>query len=210
MARKKKYDYFAAFEAQMDLAIEEADLLNKVVKHFETAEDIADVIPQAHEIEHKADSINHETYAAIAADFITPIDRDDIVAIASALDDIVDDTESVIHLFYMFDVHFMHHDVDGVVKIIRKSCESLKLALHEFVNAKKEKKKFRQAVEKVNELEESADELYEQNVHKLYTVDADNPLRVMVWTRIFDALETIVDDCEHVADLLSSIAVTNS
>ena len=47
-------------------------------------------------------------------------------------------------------------------------------------------------------------------MHKLYTVDKENPLRVVVWSRIFDRVEDVADDCEHVADLISMILVTNS
>lgn len=58
MPRKKKYDYFAAFEKQMDYAMQEVDLLISVVENFETAEKLAEVIPLAHEIEHAADEVN--------------------------------------------------------------------------------------------------------------------------------------------------------
>ena len=209
MARKKKYDYFAAFEQQMDFAIQEADLLIEVVENFTDAEAVSQYIPRAHAIEHQADLVNHATYDALAADFITPIDREDILAIAVALDDIVDDIEEIIHQFYAMNVHFIHRDVVEVIKLIQKSCESLKVAVHEFVS-KKTKKKFHQAVAEVNEYEEKADELYEQMMHKLYTVDYNNPVRVLVWTRLFDKVEDIADDCEHVADLLGTIAITNS
>jgi uncharacterized protein Yka (UPF0111/DUF47 family) len=90
MTRKQKYDYFKAFENQTDIALAEADLLIKTIQDFTTAEAVRDIMPDAHELEHKGDEINHATYTAIAVDFITPIDRDDILGISKSLVDIID------------------------------------------------------------------------------------------------------------------------
>ena len=208
MARKQKYDYFKAFERQADLALQEADLLIDVIENFTTAEAVREVIPKAHEIEQRADEINHETYMAIAKSFITPIDRDDILAIAGALDDVIDDIEDIINLFYMMDVHFMHKDIIGVAHLLRKSCEALKLAMSEFPDFRKSAA-FSQAIISVNDFEEQADELHEKLMHNLFTVDAENPMRVVVWSRIFLKLENCCDGCEHVADVLSTVLLKN-
>lgn len=209
MPRKRKYDYFAAFVQQMEYAVQEADLLIEVVNNFEGSEGVKKYLPFAHDIEHKADEINHLTYAALAADFITPIDREDIMAVAVALDDIVDDIEEAIRLFYILNVNHMHHDVVKVVALVRQSCEALQVALTEFVS-RKTKKKFHQAIKDVSMYEEQADDLHEVLITRLYREDADNPMRVMKWTQVFGKVEDAADDCEHVADLLESIAITSS
>ena len=64
---------------------------------------------KAHAIEHKGDDINHDIFRNVATDFITPIDREDIIGLAQALDTIIDELEEVIQRFYMYDV-FMHKD----------------------------------------------------------------------------------------------------
>lgn len=209
MARKQKYDYFKAFENQVDVALQEADLLIDVIDNFTTAEAVRAIIPRAHELEHQGDQINHETYMAIAVDFITPIDRDDILKLAQALDNITDSIEDVIHMFYTMDVHFMHHDTKSTALLVRSSCEALKRAMCDFKNFKKSET-FKQSLIDVNTYEEQADELYEQMTRKLYTVDADNPLRVIVWSRIFGMIEQCNDACETAADLMSTIVLKNS
>lgn len=209
MARKARYDYFKAFENQVDIALAEADLLIEVIENFTTAEAVSELLPRAHELEHQGDQINHDTYTALAVDFITPIDRDDIIQIAQLLDDIIDYIEDVIRMFYVMDVHFMHHDIVAVAHLIKKSCEALKVAMREFKNFKKSAT-FKRVLVEVNDYEEQADHLYDEMLHKLYTVDADNPMRVIVWSRIFSKMEKCSDACEHVADTMSSVLLKNS
>lgn len=209
MTRKQKYDYFKAFENQTDIALAEADLLIKTIQDFTTAEAVRDIMPDAHELEHKGDEINHATYTAIAVDFITPIDRDDILGISQSLDDIIDDIEDVIQLFYMMDIHFMHKDAIGMAELIKKSCESLKVAMEEFSNFKKSPL-FKQSIVDVNSYEEDADELYAKLIRNLHTIDKDNPMRVLVWSRIFSKMEKCSDACEHVADAMGTVLLKNS
>ena len=108
MARKKKYDYFKTFEEQAKTVIEEAELLVEVIENFSSADDIKAVLPKAHEIENRGDQLNHENYNAVAVDFVTPIDREDLIDISSSLDSIIDQMEETIMEFYMLHIHSMH------------------------------------------------------------------------------------------------------
>lgn len=209
MSRKPKYDYFHAFEKQAHLAIAEADLLIKVVEGFTTADAVHEFMPAAHQLEHEGDEINHETFTAIAIDFITPIDRDDIMNVSQALDDVIDSIEDVITQFYMMDIHFMHKDAIDMVRILKKNCESLLEATTAFSNFKKSSA-FKKAIVDVNTYEEEADQLYVKLIRNLHTIDRENPMRVLVWSRIFSKMEVSNDACEHVADLMSSILLKNS
>lgn len=209
MSRKPKYDYFEAFEKQADLAIQEADLLIKVVEGFTSADAVREVMPEAHRFEHQGDEINHETFTAIAVDFITPIDRDDIMDVSQALDDVIDSIEDVITQFYMMDIHFMHKDAIDMVSILKKNCESLHEATEAFSDFKNSAA-FKKAIVDVNSYEEEADQLYIKLIRNLHTVDRENPMRVLVWSRIFSKMEVSNDACEHVADLMSSILLKNS
>ena len=89
--RHHKYDYFSAFESLSELAVDEADLLIKAIEDFSTAEALKETMEKAHAIEHKGDDINHDIFRNVATDFITPIDREDIIGLAQALDTIIDE-----------------------------------------------------------------------------------------------------------------------
>lgn len=208
MAKKGKFNYFDAFEQQVDIASEEADLLIEVIESFTSAGELRDVLERAHEVEHRGDLVHHEILNAVSVDFITPIEPGDIIELADDLDDIIDSIEGIIQRFYMFDVHFMHEHAIEFAHIIQKSLKALRKSMGSFREFKKVKK-IRAMVEDVNQLEEQADGLYIEAIRQLYTTDAENAVRVEVWSRLFDRLEAACDSCKTVADTMSTILLKN-
>ena len=208
MGRKHKFDYFGAFEQHSKLAVAESALLVETIEQFTEASALEENTQKAHEIEHEGDTINHKIFKTVATDFITPIDREDIIEMCQALDDIVDDIEDVMLRFYMYDIHFMHDQAIEFAKLIQGSCEALDKAMVDFRNFKKSKT-FKQLIVDVNTYEEEADRLYLKVIRKLHTEDNDNPMRVLVWSQIFDRMEKCCDACEHVADTMSTILLKN-
>jgi len=89
-----------------------------------------------------------------------------------------------------------------------KSVKALRKSMSTFREFKKVKK-IRAMVEDVNQLEEQADALYLKTIRNLYTVDAENAVRVEVWSRLFERLEGTVDACETAADTMASIMLKN-
>ena len=208
MAKKGKFNYFDAFEQQVDIATELSDVLIEAIENFSTAEEMQPVLDKAHEIEHNGDMVNHMILTNVAADFITPIEREDIIELAQNLDDVSDMIEGVLQRFYMFDIHFMHPQAIEFASIIKKSLKALRKSMGTFREFKKVKK-IRSMVEDVNQLEEQADALYVETIRHLYTVDAANAVRVEVWSRLYDRLEGTVDACEVVADTMANIMLKN-
>ena len=208
MAKKPKFDYFEAFEDQVDIATEVADVLIEAIENFTSAEDLRETLEKAHEIEHRGDEVNHEIRVNVAADFITPIERADILELAQDLDDVTDMLEGILQRFYMFDIHYMHPQAIEFAQIIRKSLKALRKSMSTFREFKK-LKKIRAMVEDVNNLEEQADDLYVEVIRHLYTDESENAVRVEVWSRLFDRLEATVDACEIVADTMSTIVLKN-
>lgn len=208
MARKDRFDYFDAFERQTELAVREADILIEAVDTFTDAESLFDVMKRAHELEHQGDEITHSVFKAVATDFITPIEREDIIELVHMLDTIIDYIEDVLQRFYMYDVHFMHKDAREFACLIKKSCEALDRAMEDFRNFKKSKT-FKQRIIDVNTYEEEGDQLFMHVIRKLHTIDRENPMRVLVWSQIFERMERCCDACEHVADTMNNILLKN-
>ncbi len=211
MARKKKYNYFSAFEEQTTIALQEADLLHQVLSEYDKAETLAssDILDRAHEIENEGDKVNHRTYKALATDFITPFDREDIIDISSSLDNIIDQLESTLRLVYMMDVHVVHDSAHALVDCIINSLKALLVLEKEFPNFKKSGK-FKHAVEDVNSYEEQADDVYMHSMRHLFANESDDPIHVIKWSRIFDKLEDCCDACEHVCDVMETVILKNS
>lgn len=208
MGKKHKFDYFSAFERLSELAVEEADLLIETIESFTSADQLKDVMEKAHAIEHKGDLVNHDIFQNVATDFITPIEREDIIALAQNLDTIIDFIEDVMQRFYMYDVHIMHKDALEFAHIIKKACKALNKAMEDFRNFKKSKK-VKDLIIEVNTREEEADQLLMHVIRDLHTVDRENTMRVMVWSQIFNRMEKCADATEHAADVMSTILLKN-
>ena len=209
MAKKHKYDYFDAYEELSDLAVQEASVLVRAMENFTDAAALRAVLDEAHALEHAGDMINHDIYKHVGNDFMPPFDREDIVALAGALDEILDEIEDVLQYFYMFDIHQIPEDALRFATLIRKSCKAVDAAMEDFRNFKKSKT-FKQLIVDVNTYEEEADRLYLKVIRKLHTEDNDNPMRVLVWSQIFDRMEKCCDACEDVADVIESVIMKNT
>ena len=204
-----KFDYFDTFVKQAEVCLEEAKLLVEVVEGFTSSEGLEGVTARAHEVEHRGDLLNHAVYNNIATDFITPIERDDLLAIAQCLDEVTDNIEEVMWAFYMYDIRQMRPEAKEFSAIIQKSCEALNTAIREFKNYKKSVN-LRPQLVAVNDCEEEGDRLFFTAMRRLYVEDADNPMRVLVWSRLFNSLEKCCDSCEHVADVVATALLKNS
>ena len=209
MVRKKRrnFDYFEAFEKQTELACKEAKLLIEAIENFEDTKDFSVVMEKAHKLEHSGDMISHDIYTAIARDFVPPIDREDILALAESLDNVLDYIEAVVQRFYMYNVEEMHEGALEFAQTIYKSCKGLRAAMKEFSNFKKSS--IKDKVIEVNDLEEEADELFMNLMRRLYGKDA-LCMEVVVWTQIYSRMESCADACERVADLMNSIVIKNA
>lgn len=209
MAKKEKLDYFSAFEELTHLAVEEADLLIQTIEEYTTPENLVPRMKEAHELEHRGDMINHKIFTSIATDFITPLEREDLVGITQNLDDVLDYLEDVFQCFYMYDIQFMQEDALEFAKLIKKSCEALDTAMTNFRDFKKSRA-YRQYIVQVNDFEEEGDALYLQTIRKIFTTYRDKPLVAFVWAEIFGRMEKCSDATEHVADVMSSVYLKNS
>ncbi len=152
--------------------------------------------------------MNHEILTSVSVDFITPIERADIIELAQNLDDITDIIEGIIQRLYMFDVQSIEPQAFEFAQIIKKSLKALRKSMDNFREFKKVKK-IHAMVQEVNDLEEQADELYMKTIRCLYTVSSANATRLEVWSRLFDRLEAAVDACEAVADTMENIMLKN-
>ena len=208
MGKKNRFDYFDAFEKQTELAVQEAQILIEAIDEFTDAQGLFKVMERAHEIEHEGDQITHAVFKAVATDFMTPIEREDIIELVYMLDTILDYIEDVVQRFYMYDVHLMYPDAHELACLFKKSCEALDRAMEDFRNFKKSKT-FKQRIIDVNTYEEEGDQLFMHVIRRLHTDDRENPMRVLVWSQIFERMERCCDACEHAADTMNNILLKN-
>ena len=204
---KKKSNYYEMFVAIAEDAIKAAQYLEKTVKDFNPAK-TEKMAKSMHEIEHGADLKKHELMKTLADEFMTPIEREDIVTLAWELDDVLDYIEEVFQLFFMFNIQEMRPQAIDFADLIVRSTTAMKVCFDEFHNFRRSQTIGGKIIE-VNVVEELADVLYMKAMRDLYTKEKD-PVKVNAWGIIFDKLEKTCDRCEHVADTIESVIMKNT
>lgn len=163
---------------------------------------------EIHVIEHRADTEKHEMMKKLVREFITPIEREDIIELAQQIDEVTDKIEDVLMRLYMFRIFTLREEALGFSSVIVQCCDALKQAMKELHNFHKSATIHDHIVE-VNKLEEDGDKLYMEAVHTLYATSKD-PVEIMTWVELFDRFEKCCDACEHVANVIESIIMKNS
>ncbi len=204
---KKKFDYFNYFKDVSDIICEAADYLYATFSNFDPGK-LREELDLMHEIEHKADCAKHQMMKLLAHEFITPIEREDIVALAQCLDTVVDSMEDVLLRIYMFNVTVLREDAVGCAKIITKCAKELDKVIAEFKNFKNSNS-IREAIVVVNNYESEGDRILVEGVHAIAASSASDR-ELFAWTDIYEQLELCLDACEDVTDIIESVIMKNT
>jgi predicted phosphate transport protein (TIGR00153 family) len=159
------------------------------------------------EYEHKGDSMVHEVIKDLNNAFITPIEREDILALTMSMDDVLDELEHCAALFEMYSI--VHAD-EYMVKFIG----ALKQCTYEIETAidlltSKKLQEIRKNAIKIKDLEAICDNILRQSIKNLFTVEKD-PIRIIQFKEIYESLEEVADHCQSVANTLETIVMKNA
>jgi predicted phosphate transport protein (TIGR00153 family) len=193
--------FYADFAAMADQLRNGARLLEQM---FASEPPIADKAHEIKEVEHKCDFLTHEIIKRLNRTFVTPMDREDIHALARALDDVMDAIDNAAALVPLYHVKKLRPGVAEMTKVISQSCDELRAA----VEALERKTGVLERTVEINRLENEADRIHQRAVGQLFEEEKD-PIAVMKWKEILDLLESATDRCEDVANLLENIVVKN-
>ena len=206
MAAKSDSFYFNTFAECAALAGEAAQVLHSVLTQF-NSDEIDEIMWKLHEVEHKADEKKHDMLSALVKAFITPIERDDIIKLSQAIDDITDSVEDVVIQINMDQVKFIRPDSIEFSNLLIRCCKKVEELLEEFRNFKKSKT-IKDIIIEINRLEEEGDQLYISVMKNLHATSKD-PIEIIVWRDIYKAFENVCDYCEDVANIVESIVIGN-
>ncbi len=194
--------YFELFEEAGQNVFLAADLLDRLLATYPDDRALAREILDC---EHQGDRITHDIIDRLNHTFVTPIDREDILALASALDDVVDYTEEVADYLGLYKIEA---PMDQAIKL----AGVLKAAAYQVAEAIPRLRGFRdisvQTVE-INRLENEGDRITREAVASLFDGGID-PMVVIRWKDVFERLEAAIDSTERVANILEGIVIKNS
>ena len=154
------------------------------------------------EIEHKCDFLTHEIIQRLNRTFVTPLDREDIHALARSLDDVMDAIDAAATLVRLYRLESVRFGARELGRTITASTDQVHLALEAM---EKHKALTTNAIE-INRLENEADRVPQLAVSSLFDEERD-PIIVMKWKEALDLLEQATDRCEDVANVLEGVMV---
>jgi uncharacterized protein len=193
--------YFDLLDAAVDNAAAAAVLLSTLLEGFPDSRPLAERIA---ELEHEGDRITHEIIRRLNQDFVTPIDREDLLRLASALDDVVDLIDEVAAFLGLYGVEASMVQADAMARVLVEATRHLALAVHK---AKNFDDISEQTVE-VHRLENDGDAIVRQAIASLFEERID-PMVVIRWKDIFERLEDAIDATERAAFVLEGIIIKN-
>ena len=157
------------------------------------------------EIEHTCDRCTRAIIDRLNRTFVTPLDREDIHALASSLDDVMDAIDAAAAVIRLYKITHVRNGAKPLVDIICESIDGISEALH----ALERRDGVLDAAARIKQLEHEADSVHQDAIVELFDQERD-PIAVIKWKEIFDFLETATDRCEDVANLLEGVVVKHA
>jgi len=195
-------DFYVQFSALAEQLRVGASLLEEMIARDPAVWDKADEIK---EIEHKCDHLTHQIIQRLNKTFVTPLDREDIHALAKSLDDVMDAIDASAKVVRLYKIRSVRFGARELARIVSLSVDEVLLALEALDKRIGVEKR---AVE-INRLENEADRIHEEALRRLFDEERD-PVMIIKWKEILDFLEEATDCCEDVANLLEGVVVKNA
>jgi len=198
----KEREFFDLFEEAGTNIVRAADLLDQMLRAYPERADLArDILI----CEQEGDRITHDIIQRINQTFVTPIDREDIYELASALDDIVDYTEEVADYLGLYKIEAPMEQSQRLAHILLQASRQISEAMPRMRTFKD----ISHYTVEINRLENDGDRVTREAIASLFD-DGIDPMVVLRWKDLFERLENAIDSTERVANILEGIVIRNS
>jgi predicted phosphate transport protein (TIGR00153 family) len=196
---EKFFDDFIALAVEIRRG---ASVLQEMLAPEQPIWDKADEIK---EVEHKCDFLTHEIIQRLHRTFVTPLDREDIHALARSLDDVMDAIDASATIVRLYHIAEVREDARELARIIMASAEQVVKA----IKALERRKGVAEPAVEINRLENEADRAHQAALRRLFEEERD-PIIIIKWKEILDFLEDATDRCEDVANVLEGVVVKHA
>ncbi len=201
----KEEKFFELFRQQANNVVEGARLLRSFLEDHTDAEQKRLKIEM---VESTGDEIAHRIIEKLNTTFITPMDREDIHALASALDDILDFIYASAQRLHLYGIKTITSDAIGLANVILRAAEETATLVDEMEDLRNVKTLKNRWIE-VNRLENEGDRISRQAIAELFENEKD-PIEVIKWKEIYEHLETAIDKCEDAANIVEAVVLKNA
>jgi predicted phosphate transport protein (TIGR00153 family) len=195
-------EFFDLFEEAGTNTVRAADLLDQLLRtwpdHKELSRDLLIC-------EQEGDRITHDLIRKLNNTFVTPIEREDILVLASALDDIVDFTEEAADYLGLYKIEAPMEQAQHLSEVLLQSTRQIAEAIPRLRGFRD----INHYVVEINRLENDGDRIVREAIASLFDGGID-PMVVIRWKDIFERLEAAIDACERVSHILEGIVIKNA
>jgi predicted phosphate transport protein (TIGR00153 family) len=196
----KEEAFFDLFKQAAHNVIEGSRLLKELMEDYAN---VQQKIERIKEVEHIGDGITHDIALRLNQTFLTPLDREDIHDLASALDDILDAVEAVADRFAIYKIAQPTESAIRLGDILYRASVAVGRGVDHIAMSHEEVKEY--GVQ-VNSLENEADRVSRDAISELFEKEA-NPIAVIKWKEIYETFEAGTDRCEDVANVIERIVL---
>lgn len=194
--------FYTLLTAQAAHLVDGAALLAELL---DQGTDRSDLASRMREAEHQADETTHEVVRRVNSTFVTPFDREDIYALSSSLDDVMDFMEEAVDLALLYEVSDLPSGVTEQIEVIQRCAELTAESMPRLQSMKDLEEYWIE----INRLENTGDKSYRRILAKLFSGQYE-ALEVMKLKDIVDSLESAIDAFERVANIVEQIHVKES
>ncbi len=201
--KKQNEEFFDLFVASAKYFYKGALMMDEVMMDYSRA---TDKIEEIVKLEHQADAINDKIVDKLNTTFITPIDREDIYALANTLDDGVDFLQGTLQRMVMYRTGTAMRGAVSLTKLLIEATEEIIRAFSLLDNIRKNQTQILDATHKICDLESEGDRVYRHEIAYLFEKEKD-PIELIKWKDILENLEDTLDHCEKIADMLRGVVM---
>lgn len=196
--------FFELFEKAAEVVFAGAETLQQMLSDFDNAEVYRKKIG---DLEHEGDAVIHAVMDKLNRTFVTPFDQEDIRAIASRLDDIIDFTLAAAERLVLYQVKEPYPDSVELAGVLVKTVRQVQAAVGMLRDLGQRRSILEVCIE-INRLENAGDKLYREALGRLFC--EGNVIELLRWKEIFEQIEQAVDQCEDLADVIESVVVKHA
>jgi len=198
--------FFPLFEKASGNLLDTAKALTAMVNQSDK-EKRTDMLREIEKLEHIGDSVTHEIFTELSTTFITPFDREDIHALTTALDDVVDFIHGSAKRMEIYKIPLPDSNISKFAELIEKSAGELHIAVSELRNLKNVDL-IKAACVRINSIENHADDIFDNAIARLFE-ENKNAVDIIKIKEVLSVLETATDKCEDAANVLETVILKN-
>lgn len=200
--KKKEDEFYQLLHEFSQKLVTAGEAFYDLVKNYENVEE---KVVHMKALETECDQQSHKILKALNESFITPLDREDIYAITREMDDIVDNLEEVANRFIVFGVDTLRPEAVTMGDFILRAIRELEV-LFRYLSELKKNPIVKEQIVQVNLIENEGDVFYRNALKELFKNEKD-PIELIKWKHLYEHLETSLDSCENVANMLEGVVM---